>query len=202
MVTIPAEVVDRSVPAVSAASSARTSFPVNSGPTTFWRLGSGGEAEGLQKRQCQHALTPILDNSPGQQLHTWGFDYMRTPFAHYPTTPRDNWQSFGQLHGWSEGVVPFCLPFGFPFRQGALALGRFVTWLSFGCLTLFCFCRGARKKVVWLGDVGLWWVAPVQLCVSLQRIFSQRLERKRIYSETSRTLTGFGGFCAKNNSGT
>jgi hypothetical protein len=39
MVTIPAEVVDGSVPAVSAASSAGTSFPVNSVPTTFWRLG-------------------------------------------------------------------------------------------------------------------------------------------------------------------
>jgi hypothetical protein len=70
MVTIPAEVVDGSVPAVSAASSVGTSFPANSVPTTFWRLGSRGEAEGLQKRQCQYALTPIFDNSPGQQLHT------------------------------------------------------------------------------------------------------------------------------------
>jgi hypothetical protein len=35
MVTIPAEVVDGSVPAVSAASSAGTSFPANSVPTTF-----------------------------------------------------------------------------------------------------------------------------------------------------------------------
>jgi hypothetical protein len=34
-----------------------------------------------------------------------GFDYMRFPFAHYPTTPRDQRQSFGQLHGWSGGVV-------------------------------------------------------------------------------------------------
>jgi hypothetical protein len=35
MVTIPAEVVDGSVPAVSATSSAGTSFPANSVPTTF-----------------------------------------------------------------------------------------------------------------------------------------------------------------------
>jgi hypothetical protein len=35
MVTIPAEVVDGSVPAVSMASSAGTSFPANSVPTTF-----------------------------------------------------------------------------------------------------------------------------------------------------------------------
>jgi hypothetical protein len=50
MVTISAEVVDGSVPAVSAASSAGTSFPASLVPTTFWRLGLGGEAEELQKR--------------------------------------------------------------------------------------------------------------------------------------------------------
>jgi hypothetical protein len=71
MVTVPPEVVDGSVPAVSAASSAGTSFPANLVSTTSWRLGSGGEAEGLQKRQCQHATTLIFDNSTGQQLHTW-----------------------------------------------------------------------------------------------------------------------------------
>jgi hypothetical protein len=52
MVTIPAEVVDGSVPAVSAATSAGISFPVNPVSTTSWRLGLGEEAEGLQKRQC------------------------------------------------------------------------------------------------------------------------------------------------------
>jgi hypothetical protein len=65
MVTISAEVVDGSVLAVSAASSAGTSFPASLVPTTFWRLGSGGEAEELQKRQCQHAKIPIFDSSTG-----------------------------------------------------------------------------------------------------------------------------------------
>jgi hypothetical protein len=77
------------------------------------------------------------------------------PFVHYPTIPRDQRQSFGQLHGWSGEVVPSRLPFSFPFRQGALAFGCFVAWLSFGCLSLFCFCRGTGKKVVWSGDMGL-----------------------------------------------
>jgi hypothetical protein len=49
-VTIPVEVVDGSVPAVSAAPPARTSSPANSVPITFWCLGSGGEVEGLQNR--------------------------------------------------------------------------------------------------------------------------------------------------------
>jgi hypothetical protein len=52
MVTIPVDVVDRSVPA-------------NSAPITFWRLGSGGEVEGLQNRQCKHSTTPIFGNSTG-----------------------------------------------------------------------------------------------------------------------------------------
>jgi hypothetical protein len=50
MVTTPAEVVDGSVPAVSAASSAGTSFPASPISATSWRLGLGEEAEGLQKR--------------------------------------------------------------------------------------------------------------------------------------------------------
>jgi hypothetical protein len=50
MVTIPVEVVDGSVLAVSAAPPAGTSSLVNSALITFWRLGSGGEAEGLQNR--------------------------------------------------------------------------------------------------------------------------------------------------------
>jgi hypothetical protein len=72
MVTIPAEVVDGSVSAVFAAPPAGTSSPANSVLVTFWRLGSGGEAKGLQNRQCQHATTLIFNKFTGQQLHIWG----------------------------------------------------------------------------------------------------------------------------------
>jgi hypothetical protein len=65
MVTIPADVVDVSIPAVSTAPPAGTSSLVNSVPITFWCLGSRGEAEGLQNRRCKHAITPIFDNSTG-----------------------------------------------------------------------------------------------------------------------------------------
>jgi hypothetical protein len=50
MVTVPLEVVDGSVPAVSAASSAGTSFPASPVSATSWRLGSGEEVERLHKR--------------------------------------------------------------------------------------------------------------------------------------------------------
>jgi hypothetical protein len=72
MVTIPAEVVNGYVLVVSAAPPAGTSSLVNSAPITFWRLGSGGEAEGLQNIQCKHSATQIFDNSTKQPLHTWG----------------------------------------------------------------------------------------------------------------------------------
>jgi hypothetical protein len=52
MVTIFAEAVEGSVPTVSAAPPAGTSSPANSVLVTIWRLGSGGEAEGPQNRQC------------------------------------------------------------------------------------------------------------------------------------------------------
>jgi hypothetical protein len=118
MVTIPAEVVDGSIPAVSAASSAGTSLPANSVSTTFWRLGSEGEAEGLQQRQCQHATIPIFDNSPRQQLHTWGVrlhahsvcaqpDDPEGPMAKLRSTPRMVW-----------GSCSFSPSLRFPFPPG------------------------------------------------------------------------------------
>jgi hypothetical protein len=64
-VTTPAEVVDGSVLEVSAALPAGTSSPANPVPITFWRLGSGGEAEGLQNRQCKRVTTLLFDNSTG-----------------------------------------------------------------------------------------------------------------------------------------
>jgi hypothetical protein len=71
MVTTPAEVVDGSVPAVSAEPPAGTSSPANAVPTTFRRLRSGGEEEGLQHRQSKHPTTTRLDNSTRRQSHTW-----------------------------------------------------------------------------------------------------------------------------------
>jgi hypothetical protein len=67
----PAEVVDGSVPAVSAEPPAGTSSPANAVLTTFRRLGSGGEEEGLQHRQSKHPTTTRLDNSTRQRSHTW-----------------------------------------------------------------------------------------------------------------------------------
>jgi hypothetical protein len=52
MVTFFADAVEGSIPAVSVAPPAGTSSSVNLVPATFWRLGSGAEAEGLQNRQC------------------------------------------------------------------------------------------------------------------------------------------------------
>jgi hypothetical protein len=50
MVTTPADVVDGSVPIVSAEPPAGTSSPAKVVPIIFWPLGSGGEEEGLHHR--------------------------------------------------------------------------------------------------------------------------------------------------------
>jgi hypothetical protein len=71
MVTTPAEVVDGSIPAVSAEPPAGTSSPANAVPATFRRLGSGGEEEGLQHRQSKPPTTTRLDNSTRRGPHTW-----------------------------------------------------------------------------------------------------------------------------------
>jgi hypothetical protein len=70
-VTTPAEVVDGSVPAVSAEPPAGTSSPANVVLTTFRRLGSGGGKEGLQHKQIKHPTTTRLDNSTRRRPHTW-----------------------------------------------------------------------------------------------------------------------------------
>jgi hypothetical protein len=46
-------------------------------------------------------------------------------------------------------------------------------WADRQTIEPFLLQRGAGKKVVWSGDVGLWRITPVQCRVSLQRIFSQ-----------------------------
>jgi hypothetical protein len=83
-----------------------------------WHLGSGGEADGLQKDSISMQQYRYLTVQQGSNFIPGGLDYMRFPLAHYPMTLRDQRQSFGQLHGWSGGVVPSRLPLGFLFHQG------------------------------------------------------------------------------------
>jgi hypothetical protein len=96
MVTILGEVVVGSVP-------------------TSWRLGSGGEADGLQKDSVSSQQYQYVTIQQGSNFIPGGFDYMCFPFAHNPTALRDRRQRFGQLHRWSGGVVPSRLLLGFPF---------------------------------------------------------------------------------------
>jgi hypothetical protein len=153
MVTVPIEVVFWSVP-------------------TSWRLGSGGEADGLQKGSVSVQQYRYMITQQGSTFIPGGLDYMHFPFAHYPTTLRDQRKSFGQLNGWSGGVVTSRLSFGFPFRQGAPAFSGLAAGLSLSCLSPLRFGCSAGEKVVRSRDVELRWIAPVQLCVSLQKIFS------------------------------
>jgi hypothetical protein len=99
---------------------------------TSWRSGSGGEAGGLQMDNVSVQQYRYLTIQQGSKFIPKRLDYMRFPFAHHPTTLRDQRQSFGQLHGWSGGVVPSRLSFGFLFRQGAPAFSGFAVGQSLG----------------------------------------------------------------------
>jgi hypothetical protein len=89
--------------------------------TISWRSGSGGEAGGLQTDNVSVQQYRYLTIQQGSIFIPGGLDFLRFPFACYPTTLRDRRQSFDQLHGWSGGVAPSRLPLGFPFSQGAPA---------------------------------------------------------------------------------
>jgi hypothetical protein len=156
MVTILSEVVDGSVPAVSAASSARTSSPANSVLVTFWRLGSGGEAEGLQNRQCKHATTLLFDNSTGQQLHTWGVRLHALYVCALPDDPEGPLAKLRPTPRMIRGSCSSLLSLRFPFPPGAPAFGRLTTGQSISCLSLFRFSRGAGKKVAFVAAVVVW----------------------------------------------
>jgi hypothetical protein len=89
MVTTLAEVVDGSIPAVSAEPLAGTSSLENAVPTTFWPLGSGGEEEGLQHRQVSIQQTQVLIILQDGGPIPGGFDYVRFSLAYHSTTSRD-----------------------------------------------------------------------------------------------------------------
>jgi hypothetical protein len=108
----------------------------------------------------------------GSKLIPGGLNYLCFPLAHNPTTLRDRKQSFGQLHGWSGGVVSPRLPLGFLLRQGAPVLRGLAAVQSLGYSSPLCFGSSAGEKVVRARDVRLWRVAAVQFCLPLQKVFS------------------------------
>jgi hypothetical protein len=82
----------------------------------------GGEAEGLQMDTVSIQQYRCLAIQQGSKTIPGRYDYLCFPLAHHPMTLRDRRQSFGQLHGWSRGVVPPCFLLGFLLHPGASAL--------------------------------------------------------------------------------
>jgi hypothetical protein len=132
----------------------------------------GGEAEGLQLDTVSMQQYRCLATQQGSKPIPGRLDYLRFPLAHHPMTLRDRRQSFGQLHGWSGGVVPPRPSFGFLLRQGAPVLQGLTAVQSRSYSSPLCFGSSTGEKVVRPRDVGLRWVAAVQFCVPLQKVFS------------------------------
>jgi hypothetical protein len=192
MVTIPAEVVNGSVPAVSAAPPAGTSSPVNSAPITFWRLGSGGEAEGLQNRQCKHSTTPIFDNSSEQPLHTWGVRLRALYVCALPDDPEGPMARLRPTLRMIQGSCSSSPSLRLPFPSMDSRSRSSCHWAEHQLLELFSPVGGCWVVVDNSGTV---------LCVPVEDSRSAVTEQQNLF-QSSRTLTGFGGFCTENNSGT
>jgi hypothetical protein len=139
---------------------------------TSSRSDSGGEAQGLQTDTVSRQQYHYLAIQQGSKLIPGRLDYLRFPLAHNPTTLQDQRQSFGQLHGWSGGVVPPRLPLSFLLRQGASTFSGPAAGQRLGYSSPLGFDCSAGEEVVRPRDVGLWRVTPVQLCVPLQKVFS------------------------------
>jgi hypothetical protein len=190
-ITTPAEVVDGSIPAVSAALPAGTSSPANSVPITFWRLGSGGEAEGLQIRHCKHATTLLFDNSTGQDvLYVCVLpDDPEGPMAKLRSTPR-------MVRGSCSSLPSL----RFPSPPGGSRSRLFHCWAELRLLESF-----SLQPRCWKGGglVGGCRVvvdsSGTTLCVPAEDLQLVVAEQQNLFQKSSRTLTGFGGFCAENN---
>jgi hypothetical protein len=170
MVTAPIAEADGSAPIAEADGSAPVAEANGSIPTSS-HSGSG-EADGLQMDTVSVQQYRYLMIQQGSIFITGRLNFLCFPFAHNPTTLQDQRQSFGQLHGWSRGVVPSRLPLGFPLHQGAPAFSGLAAGQSLGYPSPLRFGCGAGEKLVRSRDVGLWTVALVQFCVSLQKVSS------------------------------
>jgi hypothetical protein len=203
MVTTPTEVVNGSVPAVSAELPAGTSSPANALPTTFQRLGSGGGEEGLQHRQSKHPTNTKLDNSTRRRPYTWWVrlcflytcappDDPEGPMARLPPTPRmirgscscspslqlpslPGGSRFQLSHRWADRqtIEPFLL--------------QLRRWEEGGMV------GGCRLVVDNSGTTP---------CVPAKDFQSAEVSEQQKFFSSSRNLTGSGGFCAETSSGT
>jgi hypothetical protein len=202
MVTIPAEVVDRSVPAVSAAPPAGTSSPANSVPIAFWRLGSGGEAEGLQNRQCKHATTPIFDNSIGQQLHTWGVRLHALYVYALPDDPEGLMARLWPTPQMIRGSCSSSSSLRLSFSPGGSRFRSSRRWVEHQMLELFSLQPRRWEEG---GPVGGCRVvvdnSGITLCVPAEDFFSQRLQKNRTYSKEVEHLPALEDFVQKTTSG-
>jgi hypothetical protein len=202
MVINSTEVVNGSVPAVSATPPTGTSSPANSVPVTFWRFGLGGEAEGLQNRQCQHATTLLFDNSIGQQLHTWGVRLHALYVCALPDDPEGPMAKLRPTPRMVRGSCSFSPSLQFPFPPGGFRSQSFHRWVKLWLLELFSLQLQRWEEG---GPVGGYRVvvdnSGTTLCVPVEDFQSTVVEQQNLFQST-RILIGFGGLCAENNSGT
>jgi hypothetical protein len=127
----------------------------------FFGLGPGGGGRRTTRGHCKHDTLSTYSNTTRQQQVPGGFDFLRFPLPHYPTTLRHQRQSVGQLHDWLRGVVLSRFSFSFVLRPGARILCGPAAALSCSYARPFGFYSGAGVEVVRPGDIGSRRVAAI-----------------------------------------
>jgi hypothetical protein len=110
---------------------------------------------------CKHDTLSTYSNTTRQQQVPGGFDFLRLPLPHYPTTLRHQRHSVGQLHDWLGGVVSSRFSFSSFLCPGAHILYGPAAALSCSYTSPFGFYSGAGEEVVRPGDIGSRRVAAV-----------------------------------------
>jgi hypothetical protein len=139
-------------------------------------LSSSGSAreedvEGLQKDVVSTTQYQCIAIQQISRLLPGRFEFLRLSFEHQPMALRHQRQIAGQLHALLGGVVPTRFSFSFFPRLRAHVIGGPAAALSCSNASSLCLNSSTREEVVWSGDVGPRWIAAVQLCVSLQKVF-------------------------------
>jgi hypothetical protein len=153
---------------------------------------------------CQHATTPVFDNSTRQQICTWRIRLHALSVCAQPDDPAGPKAEFWSTPRMVRGSCSFSPPPQLPFPPG----GSHFPWsrcrveprlLELSLLRLQHWGEGGPVEGcrVVEGSSG------TTLCIPAEDFQLAVVEQQNLLSiKSSRILTGFGGFCVENSCGT
>jgi hypothetical protein len=169
---------------------------------TSWRLGSGGEAGGLQNDNV--SVQQYRYMTTRREIHTWRSRLLALFVCAQPDDPAGPTAEFPPTPRMVQGSCPFSPPPRLPFPPG----GSRFPWSR--CRVVPRLLELSSLQLQHWGEGG-----PVEgcqvvegssgttLCVPAEDFQLAVAEQQNLFSaKSSRILTSFGGFCAENSCGT